>query len=103
MSQVTELDFSRYAPDRSRPAVVWRQSDAPPAGELTILVGHASGAAGLIWQCFVIALIVIWRRICWRAADFCRHVLHSAEAAWTVAGIGWGAGIAFPLIVYLAR
>ena len=101
MSQVTELDFSRYAPER-RP-VVWCQSDAPTPGELAILAGHALGAVHLLRQCFVIALIVIWRRLCWRVADFCRHVLHSTEAAWTVAGVGWGFGVTLPVILFLMR
>jgi hypothetical protein len=96
-----DLDFSRYAPER--PAVVWQQADRPQPGELAILAGHARNAASHIWRCFVIALIVIWRRFCWRAADFYRHVLHSAQAAWTVAGLGWGFGITFPLILFLTR
>lgn len=101
-----DLDFSRYAPQR-RP-VVWQQADGNVRidyhpGELAILAGHARNAASHIWRCFVIALIVIWRRICWRVADFCRHLLHSAQAAWTVAGLGWGFGITFPLILFLTR
>lgn len=103
MSQIAELDFSRYAPERSRPAVVWCHADSPSPGELTILAGHARGAFGLIGRCVVLTLIIIWRRIQWRVADFCRHVLHSPEAAWTVAGVGWGAGITFPLILFLMR
>ncbi|HET8726674.1 MAG TPA: hypothetical protein VFO41_04095 [Alphaproteobacteria bacterium] len=98
----TDLDFSRYAPV-PRPALVWQCTDAPPPGELTILAGYARGAAALIWRCFVIALIVVWRRICWRAAGFYHYVLHSLPTAWTVAGLGAGFGVAFPIITFLAR
>jgi hypothetical protein len=101
-----ELDFSRYAPDRNRPAI-WCHTDRQAPGELAILGGHARNAAWHIWRCFVIALAVIWRRICWRIADFYLYVLHTPRAAWTVAGIGWGVGIcssiAYPAILYFMR
>lgn len=103
MSETADLDFSRYAPARTGPSVVWEHTDRPAPGELALLAGHARRAVRLLWQCFVIAHIVIWRRIAWRTADFCRYLLHSTEAAWTVAGLGWGIGIAFPVFCYFMR
>jgi hypothetical protein len=97
-----DLDFSRYAPVK-RQEIVWCQSDKAPPGELAILARHMRGACGLIRQCVVIAAVIIWRRITWRIADFYHYVLGSLPAAWTLAGIGWGGFIAFPIILHFAR
>lgn len=96
------LDFRRYAPDPGCPAV-WHYTDGAAPGELAMLAGLAAAHARQIRRCGREACAVIWRRIAWRTSNFCHHVLHSLPAAWTVAGIGGGFGIAFPVILYLAR
>lgn len=98
-----ELDFSRYAPDRSRAAAVWSYTDSPVPGELAMLAGLAAAHARQIGRCGCSALAVIRRRITRRIAACYTYVLHTLSAAWTVAGIGWGLGVAFPLILYLTR
>jgi hypothetical protein len=121
LDTLPDLDFARYAPERTfavrderpraRRELVCVQPQLPqaptqpdqPPGELEIIGQHMAGAFGLIRQCIQLALIIIWRRAVLRLTTLYHRTAQSLTIAWALAGIGWGGFIAFPVIIHFVR
>lgn len=75
--------------------VVWQHTDKAP-GEVATLMQMAQ-------RCVLLALIIIWRRVSWRAVDFGRYLVNSLQIAWLTAAAGWGFGITSAALLIFMR
>lgn len=97
--------FSRYRAEPGRELVTFRKEETPP-GELATLARTAVSGFALIWDCFTLALAIIWRRIRMRVVETFTRIMHSLRTAWAVAGLGWGVSvvvIAYPTLMHMMR
>lgn len=96
------LDFSRYAPAR-RPVLVWDQPEAAHPDELIQTARVIRAACGLIGHCLSVAAGIVRRRLMLRLRILSARLTGSLAAAWTLAGIGWGGFVGFPILFYFMR
>jgi hypothetical protein len=93
------LDFSRYAPARSRPQLAWDNDKPQEHDDLALAIAALRNCVRII----PLAVCVIAAITTNRARDRFDRLMQSLVVSWAAAGSGWGVAIGLAATLILTR